>query len=90
MPASDETAVLATAPAAITVFGATGLVGRRVCAALAAAGVPFEIAGRSEAGLERLAADLPVAPHRHVADARDPASLARAFAGGEHAGEILG
>lgn len=81
MPAPDETAVIATAPAAITVFGATGLVGRRVCAALAAAAVPFEIAGRSEAGLRKLAAELPAAPHGHVADARDPASLARAFAG---------
>lgn len=67
--------------AAITVFGATGLVGRRVCGELAAAGVPFEIAGRSESGLQALAKELATITHVHVADARDPASLARAFAG---------
>ncbi|MDB4964138.1 MAG: saccharopine dehydrogenase [Myxococcales bacterium] len=64
----------------IVVFGATGLVGGRVCEALAAAGVPFEIAGRRQAALDELATRIPVA-HVHLADARDPASLARAFAG---------
>lgn len=67
-------------PAAITVFGATGLVGRKICAELAAAGVPFEIAGRSERSLTALAHELPVA-HVHVADAHEPTTLARAFAG---------
>lgn len=62
--------------AAIVVFGATGLVGRRVCAELARAGIPFEAAGRSETALAELDA-----VHRHVANANDPASLARAFAG---------
>ncbi len=66
--------------AAIVVFGATGLVGRRVCAQLAALATPFEIAGRREAALAELAAQIPVA-HTHVADTRDAASLARAFAG---------
>lgn len=67
-------------PAAITVFGATGLVGRKICAELAAAGVPFEIAGRSARALTALAHELPVA-HVHVADAHEPTTLARAFAG---------
>jgi len=62
--------------AAIVVFGATGLVGRRICAELARAGMPFEAAGRNEAALAELDA-----VHRHVASASDPASLARAFAG---------
>ncbi|MFN0252914.1 MAG: saccharopine dehydrogenase NADP-binding domain-containing protein [Kofleriaceae bacterium] len=66
--------------AAIVVFGASGLVGRRVCAQLAKRGVAFEIAGRSDAKLAAIAHDLPVA-HTHLADATDPASLARAFAG---------
>lgn len=66
--------------AAIVVFGATGLVGRRVCAELARAGIPFEIAGRDDAALAEVAATVPVA-HVHVACAEDPASLAMAFAG---------
>jgi short subunit dehydrogenase-like uncharacterized protein len=66
--------------AAIVVLGATGLVGRRVCRALADAGVPFEIAGRRPAALAEVAAELPVT-YTHVADTRDPATLAAAFAG---------
>ncbi|MBA3453337.1 MAG: saccharopine dehydrogenase NADP-binding domain-containing protein [Deltaproteobacteria bacterium] len=66
--------------AAILVFGASGLVGRRVCRELAAVGVPFEIAGRREAALAEVAAEMPVT-YTHVADARDPATLAAAFAG---------
>lgn len=66
--------------AAIVVFGATGLVGTRICRELAAAGIPFEIAGRREAALHALAAELPVA-HVHLADATAPATLAAAFAG---------
>ena len=69
-----------TDAAALVVFGACGLVGRRVCTELARAGMPFEIAGRNEAALAALAAELPVA-HVHVATARDPATLAMAFAG---------
>ncbi len=72
MSSSDE--------AAIVVFGATGLVGRRVCAELARAAIPFEIAGRSPASLAEVAASVPVA-HVHTASAADPASLAMAFAG---------
>ncbi len=66
--------------AAIVVFGASGLVGRRVCRELAAAGVPFEIAGRSQAKLAEVAAELPVT-YTHIADAAEPATLAAAFAG---------
>lgn len=66
--------------AAIVVFGATGLVGRRVCSELARAGMPFEIAGRNEAALAEVAAAVQVA-HVHVASAGDTASLAMAFAG---------
>ena len=40
---------------AILVFGATGLVGGRVCAALDAADVPFIAAGRRRAALDKLA-----------------------------------
>jgi len=66
--------------AAIVVFGATGLVGLRVCRELAAAGVPFEIAGRRPAALAKVAAEVPVT-YTHTADTRDPATLAAAFAG---------
>ena len=66
--------------AAIVVFGATGLVGLRVCRELAAAGVPFEIAGRRPAALAAVAAEVPVT-YTHTADTRDPATLAAAFAG---------
>jgi len=71
---------MTTNHAAIVVFGANGLVGRRVCAQLAKRSIAFEIAGRSEAKLAELAANVSVA-HTHLADATDPASLARAFAG---------
>jgi len=64
----------------IIVFGAGGLVGRRICAELASAGVALQLAGRDEASLGALAAELPA--HRvHVADAADPTALAAAFAG---------
>lgn len=43
-----------TAPA-IVVYGATGLVGGRVCTALDAADIPFVAAGRHRAALEKLA-----------------------------------
>ncbi|MDX2087610.1 MAG: saccharopine dehydrogenase NADP-binding domain-containing protein [Kofleriaceae bacterium] len=66
--------------AAILVFGATGLVGRGVCRALASSGIPFEIAGRSQSALAEVARELPVADG-HVADATNTASLAQAFAG---------
>lgn len=63
----------------ITVLGASGLVGRRICAALAAAGARLELAGRNEVALRAIAAELPVA-HVHVTDARDRDALAAAFA----------
>lgn len=65
------------AEAAIVVFGANGLVGRRICAQLAKRKIAFEIAGRSEAKLAAITGSV----HTHLADASDPASLARAFAG---------
>ena len=66
--------------AAIVVFGAAGVVGRRLCAELAATATPFEIAGRRADALDAIARELPVA-HAHVADTRDPSTLAAAFAG---------
>src|SRR5262245_22011096 len=42
-------------PPPIVVYGATGLVGGRVCAALDAADVPFIAAGRRRTALESLA-----------------------------------
>jgi hypothetical protein len=72
--------VSARAEAAIVVFGAAGLIGRRICTALARANVPFEIAGRSEVALKKIADEVPVA-HLHLADASDALSLGRAFAG---------
>jgi short subunit dehydrogenase-like uncharacterized protein len=72
--------VSAQVEAAIVVFGAAGLVGRRICGALARAKVPFEIAGRSSVALDAIAAEFPVA-HVHLADATDALSLGRAFAG---------
>lgn len=64
----------------ITVFGATGVVGRRVCVELLRTGTPIAIAGRRAAALAELAPTLP-ATRVHVADACDGAALARAFAG---------
>jgi saccharopine dehydrogenase-like protein len=66
--------------APIAVFGATGEVGRRVCAELARAGAAIAIAGRHAAALAALARALPVAGV-HVAEATDEAALARAVAG---------
>lgn len=66
--------------APITVFGATGVVGRRVCAELVRTGAALAIVGRRTAALAELARALPAA-QVHVADASDGAALARAFAG---------
>jgi short subunit dehydrogenase-like uncharacterized protein len=62
------------------VYGATGLVGGRVCTELDAAGCAFAIAGRRAHALERLGELFPSATRR-VATLDDPASLERAFAG---------
>jgi len=64
----------------IVVFGATGLVGGRVCAALDAVDVPFAVVGRRKLALDNLAPLVGAADVR-VADARDPEALARVFAG---------
>ena len=61
-------------------FGATGVVGRRVCAELVRAGASIEIVGRRAEALAALAPTLPAA-RVHVAEASDRAALARAFAG---------
>lgn len=64
--------------ALIVVFGAAGVVGRRVCRALVALGQPLAIAGRRAGPLGALAEELPVSA-LHVADDRD--ALVRAFTG---------
>jgi short subunit dehydrogenase-like uncharacterized protein len=59
----------------ITLFGATGYTGRLVARALADAGLPLRLAGRSAEALAALAAALPGAPPTLVADVAAPASL---------------
>ncbi|HEY1815261.1 MAG TPA: saccharopine dehydrogenase NADP-binding domain-containing protein [Kofleriaceae bacterium] len=63
----------------VVVYGATGLVGRAVCARLDEAGAAFALAGRDLAALHAIA-DWPHA-ERLIAPSDDPAALARAFAG---------
>jgi short subunit dehydrogenase-like uncharacterized protein len=65
---------------AIVVYGATGLVGGRVCTALDAADVPFVVAGRRKNLLDKVAALVGAAEVR-VAGVDDAESLAHAFAG---------
>ena len=66
----------------IAVFGATGVVGRRVCEALAQMGAAIRLVGRRPDALDELARALPVgAAHAAHAAGLDPAALARAFAG---------
>jgi short subunit dehydrogenase-like uncharacterized protein len=67
-------------PPAIVVYGATGLVGGRVSAALDAFDVPFVVAGRRKNLLDKVAA-LVGATDVRVAAVDDAASLARAFNG---------
>jgi len=64
----------------IVVYGATGLVGGRVCAALDAMEVPFAIAGRRKPELDRLA-QLVGASGVHIAEADHHEALVRAFSG---------
>lgn len=66
--------------AAITVFGAAGVVGRRVCSELVRAGQEIAIVGRRAAPLAELARALPAAS-MHIAGAGDAAALTRAFTG---------
>jgi hypothetical protein len=62
----------------IVVYGATGLVGGRVCAALDEQGVPFIAAGRTKHRLDQVAAVVGAAGVR-VAGIDDAAALERAF-----------
>lgn len=72
-----------TAPAIIAVFGATGVVGRRVCEALAALGAPIRVAGRRRDALAERVSALPagIATAAEPAALDDAAGLVRAFAG---------
>lgn len=67
-------------PPRIVVYGATGLVGSRVCAALDAVDVPFVVAGRRRNLLDKVAA-LVGATDVRVAGIDDAPALARAFTG---------
>jgi short subunit dehydrogenase-like uncharacterized protein len=62
-------------PSLITLFGSTGYTGQLIARALARAGLPFRIAGRSAEKLERQSAQLPGNPAWLVADATQPGSL---------------
>ena len=61
-------------------LGATGLVGRQVCAELVRHGAPIVAVGRRQGALADLARELAV-ERLHTGDAYDAAALARAFAG---------
>lgn len=67
-------------PPAIVVYGATGLVGGRVAAALDAFDVPFVVAGRRKNLLDKVAT-LVGATDVRVAEASDASALAHAFTG---------
>jgi hypothetical protein len=77
MSSADRPAGSTIAP--IVVFGAAGVLGRRVCDALAAAAVPHGAVGRHPRALEEAAPGASI----RVATADDPAALARAFAGAQ-------
>src|SRR5882757_2245463 len=64
----------------IVVYGATGLVGGRVCGDLDDAGVAFAVAGRDRGALDKLAGVVAAAAVR-VAEVDQPAALAGAFEG---------
>ncbi len=64
----------------IVVYGATGLVGGRVCTALDAADVPFIAAGRRKVALDKLARLVGAADVR-IADVNEHRDLVRAFTG---------
>src|SRR4051794_28839362 len=64
----------------IVVYGATGLVGGRVCTALDAADVPFVAAGRQRSALDKLATLVGAADVR-IADVNEHRELVRAFDG---------
>jgi short subunit dehydrogenase-like uncharacterized protein len=64
----------------VVVYGATGLVGRRVCADLDRGGVALVIAGRRADAIDALGAKLPSAD-KAIASLREPEALVRAFSG---------
>jgi hypothetical protein len=67
-------------PPPITVVGATGVVGRRVCAELVRMGAAIAVVGRRAEPLAELARQV-AAANLHVAEAADGPALARALAG---------
>jgi hypothetical protein len=71
---------MTSSSAPITVFGATGVVGRRICTDLVRAGAAVAIAGRRREAVAELAGAIPVT-QQHVAAASDAGALVRAFAG---------
>jgi short subunit dehydrogenase-like uncharacterized protein len=64
----------------VVVYGATGLVGRRVCADLDRGGVAFAIAGRRADAIDALGRELPSAD-KLIATLGEPEALVRAFSG---------
>jgi short subunit dehydrogenase-like uncharacterized protein len=72
---------MATSPADITLFGATGFTGRLIAHALTEEGLSFRLAGRSGDKLAALSAQLPGRPAWLIADAAQPASLPGLFQG---------
>lgn len=66
----------------IAVFGATGEIGRRVCAELGRMGAAITAVGRHADALDALATSQPVAG-QHVAGSDDAGALARAFTGAQ-------
>lgn len=64
----------------IVVYGATGLVGGRVCTALDAADVPFVAAGRRRVALDKVARLVGAADVR-IADVNEHRDLVRVFSG---------
>jgi short subunit dehydrogenase-like uncharacterized protein len=63
----------------ITLFGATGFTGQKIAVSLEASGLPFRLAGRSEARLAQLSELLPSHPSCLVVDARQSNTLLALF-----------
>lgn len=70
---------MTTSSAEITLFGATGITGRLIAAALDKEGLSYRLVGRSPEKLARLSAMLPRRPGWLVADAAQAATLPALF-----------